>query len=190
MSWPRDLSHDLVNYYIQQHSIKSTNRTCLSPCSWWLTFLIHQISSIYCWKAHKPLSHLLRNTLSVIILVGIHFSSFSSSTSALRLLSSWLYKPSSDQTPSRNQKGLVTKRTACWTQQIRVLWEVDISIHSASIYGSCRMIDLVTMREVWSLGVNNKALRDNSRIVGTWSALGPEGLGLGALNRMVCWKTD
>ena len=43
---------------------------------------------------------------------------------------------------------------------------------------------------VWSLGMNDKALRDDSRIVGTRSALGPEGLGLGALNRMVCWETD
>ena len=52
------------------------------------------------------------------------------------------------------------------------------------------MIDPVTMREIWSLGVNDKALCDNSRIVGTWSALGPERLGLEALNRMVCWETD
>ena len=52
------------------------------------------------------------------------------------------------------------------------------------------MIDLVTMREVWSLRVNNKILCDNSRIVGIWSALEPEGLGWGAFNRIVYWETD
>ena len=52
------------------------------------------------------------------------------------------------------------------------------------------MIDPVTMRKVWSLKVNNEAFRDDSKIVGTWSALGPEGLGQEALNRMVYWKID
>ena len=46
------------------------------------------------------------------------------------------------------------------------------------------------MRKVSSLGVNDKALHDNSRIVGTWSALKPKGLSLGALNKIVCWETD
>ena len=190
MSWPHNLSRDLVNYHIQWHSTKSTDCICLSPCSWRLTFLIHQTSSIYCWEAHQPLSHLLGSTLSVIIFVGIHFSSSSFSAPTLWLLSSWLYKPSLDQTPSRNQKGLVTKRTACWTQQIRALWEVDILIHSVSTHRSCRMINPVTMREVWSLGIDDETLYDNSRIVEIWSALGPERLGLKALNKIVCWKTD
>ena len=190
MSWSRDLSRDLVSYHIQQHFTKSTNRICLSPYSWRLTFLIHQTSTIYYWEVHQPLSHLFGSTPSVIILVGIHFSSSSSSAPALRLLSSWLYEPSLNQTPSRNQKSLMTERTACWTQQVRALWEVDISIHRVSTHGSCRIIDPVTMREVWSLEVNDKALHNNSRIVGTWSALGPERLGLGAFNRMVCWETD
>ena len=52
------------------------------------------------------------------------------------------------------------------------------------------MINPVTMREVWSLRVNDKAFCNDLRIVGTWSTLGPEGLGLGALNKMVCWETD
>ena len=148
MSWLRDLSRDLVSYYIQQHSTKSINCTCLLPCSWQLTFLIYQTSSIYYWEAHQPLSYLLENIPSVIILVGIHFSSFSSSAPVLQLLSSWLYKPSSNQTPSWNQKGLVTKRMACWTQQIRALWKVDILIYSVSMHGSCQIIDPVTIREV------------------------------------------
>ena len=42
MLWSRDLSRDLVSYHIQQHFTKSTNCTCLSPCSWRLTFLIDQ----------------------------------------------------------------------------------------------------------------------------------------------------
>ena len=46
------------------------------------------------------------------------------------------------------------------------------------------------MKEVWSLRVNDEALCDNLRIVGTWSALGPEGLDLKALNRMIYWKTN
>ena len=148
MSWPRDLSRDLISYHIQQHSTKSTNCTCLSPCSWRLTFLIYQISSIYYSEVHQPLSYLLGNTPSVIIFGGIHFFSSSSFASALRLLSSWLYEPSLDQTSSRNQKGLMTERTACWTQQVRALWKVDISIHSVSTHGSCRIIDLVIIREV------------------------------------------
>ena len=52
------------------------------------------------------------------------------------------------------------------------------------------MIDPVTIREVWSLGVNDEALGDNSKIVGIWSGLGPKKLGLGALNRIVYWETD
>ena len=52
------------------------------------------------------------------------------------------------------------------------------------------MIDPVTMREVWSLGVNDKTLYNNSRIIGTWSALKPKGLGLRAFNRMIYWKMD
>ena len=52
------------------------------------------------------------------------------------------------------------------------------------------MIDPIIMREVWSLGVNDKALCDDLRIVGTWSALGPEKLGLGAFNKMICWEMD
>ena len=52
------------------------------------------------------------------------------------------------------------------------------------------MIDLVTMREVWSLGVNDKAFCNNSKIVGTWFALGPEELGLGALNKIVDWEMN
>ena len=46
------------------------------------------------------------------------------------------------------------------------------------------------MREVWSFGINDKALHDNLRIIEIWSAPRPEGLGLGALNRLVCWETD
>ena len=42
-------SHDLVSHHIQQHSTKPTNRTYLLPCSWRLTFLVHQTSFIYCW---------------------------------------------------------------------------------------------------------------------------------------------
>ena len=52
------------------------------------------------------------------------------------------------------------------------------------------MIDLVTIREVWSLTVNNKALHDNLKIVGIWSALKPEGLGLRVFNRIICKKVD
>ena len=59
MSWPRDLSRDLVSYHIQRHSTKSTNRTYLSLCSWRLTFSIHQTLSIYCWEALHPSSYLL-----------------------------------------------------------------------------------------------------------------------------------
>ena len=43
-------SRDLVSHSIQQHSIKFTNCTSLSPCSWRLIFLIHQTSFIYCWE--------------------------------------------------------------------------------------------------------------------------------------------
>ena len=32
------------------------------------------------------------------------------------------------------------------------------------------------MREIWSLGINDKVLYDNLRIVGTWSALRPKKL--------------
>ena len=42
MSWPRDLSRDLISHHIQRHSTKSTDRTYLSPCSWRLTYPIHQ----------------------------------------------------------------------------------------------------------------------------------------------------
>ena len=52
------------------------------------------------------------------------------------------------------------------------------------------MIDPVIIKEVWSFGVNDKAFYNNLRIVGTWFALGPKGLGLGAFNKMVCWETD
>ena len=47
------------------------------------------------------------------------------------------------------------------------------------------MIDPVIIREVWSLGVNNKALYDNSKIVKIQSALTLEKLGLKVFNRMV-----
>ena len=187
--WPRDLSRDFINYHIQRHSTKSTNRTCLSPCSWRLTFLIHQILSIYYWKANQALSYLLRSTLSNIILTGVYFSS-SSSAPALQLLSSRLYMPFLDQTPSRNQKSLVTKCTTCWTQPVRALKEVNISIHSVFKHGFYLIIDPVTMKEVWSLRVNDKALRDNSRIVGTWSALKPKKLSLETFNKMLYWETD
>ena len=52
------------------------------------------------------------------------------------------------------------------------------------------MIDPVTIRKVWSFGVNEKVLRDDSRIIRIWSALEPKKLGLRALNRMVYWETD
>ena len=42
------------------------------------------------------------------------------------------------------------------------------------------------MREVWSLRVNDKAFCDDSRIVGIWSTLKLEKLGLGAFNKMGC----
>ena len=38
--------------------------------------------------------------------------------------------------------------------------------------------------------MNDKALCDNSRIVGMWSSLGPEELYLRALNKMICWEMD
>ena len=144
--------------------------------------IVEKCTSRYpiCWKALHPPSYLLGFTSALFPLPLLLYDYWAVGYTSLL----WI-KP-----PSRNQKDLVTERMACWTQQVRALWEVDVSIHSVSTHGSCRMIDPVTMREVWSLGVNDEALRDDSRIVGTWSALGPEGLGLGALNRMVCWETD
>ena len=44
-------SRDLISHHIQQHSTKSTDCTYLSPCSWRLTFLIHQTPFIYCWES-------------------------------------------------------------------------------------------------------------------------------------------
>ena len=47
------------------------------------------------------------------------------------------------------------------------------------------MIDLVTMKEIWSFEVNDKIFYDNLRIIGIWFALGPKKLGLGAFNKMI-----
>ena len=47
------------------------------------------------------------------------------------------------------------------------------------------MIDPGTIKEVWSLRMNDKALYDNLRIVGIWFTLKLEGLGLGAFNKMI-----
>ena len=58
------------------------------------------------------------------------------------------------------------------------------------MHESCCMIDPVTIKDVLSLRVHDKAFCDNSRIVRIWFTLRPEELGLGALNGMVCWKTD
>ena len=44
-------SHDLISHHTQRHSTKSTDCTYLSPCSWRLTFLIHQTPFIYCWES-------------------------------------------------------------------------------------------------------------------------------------------
>ena len=63
-------------------------------------------------------------------------------------------------------------------------------ISSVSTHGSCQMLDLITMREVWSFAINDKVLYNNSKNVEIWSALGLKGLGLGALNKMVYWETD
>ena len=54
---------------------------------------------------------------------------------------------------------------ACYMQQVQVLWEVDILIHSVSTYRFCQIIDPVIMREVWSLEENNKVFCNNLRIV-------------------------
>ena len=44
------LSRDLISHHTQQHSTKSTNCTYLLPCSWRLTFSIHQTPFIYYWE--------------------------------------------------------------------------------------------------------------------------------------------
>ena len=58
------------------------------------------------------------------------------------------------------------------------------------MHGFCQMIYLVIMRQLWSLEVNDNALCNNWRIVGTWFALGPKKLGLGVFNRMIYWETN
>ena len=45
------LSCDFVSYHIQQHSTKFIDCTYLSPCSWRLTFSVHQNSFIYYWES-------------------------------------------------------------------------------------------------------------------------------------------
>ena len=78
-------SRDLISHHTQPHSTKSTDWTYLLPCSWRLTFLIHQTPFIYCWElaflhcivekptsrypicweAHQPLS--IRHPTAVLI---------------------------------------------------------------------------------------------------------------------------
>ena len=79
---------------------------------------------------------------------------------------------------------------ACQTQQVWVLWKVGISIYSVSTYGSCWIINLVTIKEVGSLGVNDKALFEDSRSIKVWFFLRFKVLDLRALNRMVYWEKD
>ena len=63
------LSRDLISNHIQWHSTKFTNCTYLLPCSWWLTFLVHQISFIYCWESASYIAF-LRRPPAVILFVG------------------------------------------------------------------------------------------------------------------------
>ena len=96
-------SRDLISHHTQRHSTKSTDRTYLLPCSWRLTFSIHQTPFIYCWesaflhrivekptsrypicwKAHRPLSIRHPTTVSIPthqypVLLGLDLSSFGS----------------------------------------------------------------------------------------------------------------
>ena len=47
------------------------------------------------------------------------------------------------------------------------------------------MIDLVTMKKVWSFRINNKGLYNDSKIVRILSALGPKKLDLKTFNKMI-----
>ena len=58
------------------------------------------------------------------------------------------------------------------------------------MHGSYQMIYPVIIRKVCSFKINDKIFHNNWRIVKIWSALGPKKLGLGALNRIVCWETN
>ena len=112
-------SRDLVSHHVQRHSTKSTDCTYLPPYSYRPTFSIHQILSIYYWESVFLHCIVEKRTIRHRTLLGLASSSSSPPLPALQPLSSRLYEPSSDQTPSRNQKGLVTDHTACWTQQVR-----------------------------------------------------------------------
>ena len=124
MSWPHDPSRDLASHHIQRHSTKSIDRTYLLPCSYRLTFLIYQTSSIYCWESAFLHCIVEKRTIRHPTLLGLasppppfhppyDYWAVSSTMAASHL------EPSSDHTPGRNQKGLVTDCTACWTQQVR-----------------------------------------------------------------------
>ena len=63
--WPVTWSH----LSSQRHFTKSTNYTYLSSCFWWLTFLIHQISFIYCWEPASYIT-LLRSPQAAIPFFG------------------------------------------------------------------------------------------------------------------------
>ena len=52
------------------------------------------------------------------------------------------------------------------------------------------MIDLVIIRKTWSFGVIDKALYNNSRIIGIWSTLKPKKLNLRAFNKMIYWEKN
>ena len=41
------------------------------------------------------------------------------------------------------------------------------------------------MKEIWSFGMNNMALYNDSKIIRIWFALKPKKLGLGAFNRKI-----
>ena len=46
------------------------------------------------------------------------------------------------------------------------------------------------MWEVWSFGINNKALCNNLKIVKIQFVVGLKELGLGVLNKKMYWETD
>ena len=50
-------------------------------------------------------------------------------------------------------------------QQVKILWEVNVSIYSIFIYKFCQIIDLIIMQKVLSFGMNDKAFYDNLEII-------------------------
>ena len=134
----------------------------------------NRLFTSHCWEVHQLLSHLLRSSPAAIPFVGKH--SLRHHT-VLRLISPplpsplppmiiqqlvlrWLWAnlgPFLDYIPSSE----VTNCTACWTQQVRHCRMSTFSYRFE--HGSCRMIDLVTTREVQSQKMDGKALCDDSR---------------------------